>query len=220
MTSLQPRRDSSSITARGSGRSPGSTIISAPRASSTLRRASSREVVSSNIAPPPSNSRASSGVRSCESRITRSGCRQRSVIYSCCGDVKLSGRTVSAALSASTVSMPLIIAQLCARKRCTSARACGPVIHWLSPDAIAVRPSRLIADFMVSHGRPPSIRRLKPRFNARASASSSPQSTAMPASRNIASPRPATCGFGSCMATTTRATPDLIRASAQGGVRP
>ena len=42
----------------------------------------------------------------------------------------------------------------------------------------------------------------------------------MPASRSRRKPSPATSGFGSSMAATTRATPASISASAQGGVRP
>jgi hypothetical protein len=53
-----------------------------------------------------------------------------------------SQRTVSLGSSASTVALLVKIAWLWARKRCTSRRACGGVIHWLSPLAIAVRPSR------------------------------------------------------------------------------
>jgi len=43
---------------------------------------------------------------------------------------------------------------------------------------------------------------------------------ATPAARSAAMPCPATCGFGSSMAATTRFTPAAISASAQGGVRP
>lgn len=52
-----------------------------------------------------------------------------------------SQRTVMAGSSARTVSLLVRIAWLCARRRCTSRLACGDVIHWLSPFAIAVRPS-------------------------------------------------------------------------------
>ena len=45
-------------------------------------------------------------------------------------------------------------------------------------------------------------------------------STAMPAARNPAMPAPATSGFGSIVATTTRDSLASIKASQQGGVRP
>jgi hypothetical protein len=51
-------------------------------------------------------------------------------------------------------------------------------------------------------------------------ASMRPEATSMPAAANRARPCPATSGFGSRIATTARATPAAIRASAQGGVRP
>ena len=83
-----------------------------------------------------------------------------------------------------------------------------------------VRPSRLIASLARTNGMPCSMRLMKPAFNARASASSTPLCTAIPAWLRRARPRPATSGLGSCMAATTRATPAAINASAQGGVRP
>jgi hypothetical protein len=53
------------------------------------------------------------------------------------------------------------------------------------------------------------MRDTKPMFSSRASLSSTPQRTAMPAADSRASPCPATCGLGSDIATTTRATPAL-----------
>ena len=73
---------------------------------------------------------------------------------------------------------------------------------------------------MRSQGRPRVMRAMKPRLSSRACASSKPTSTLMPASVNRLMPAPATCGFGSRIAATTRATPASIRALAQGGVRP
>ena len=63
-------------------------------------------------------------------------------------------RAVSAGSSASTVPVPTTIASASARRRCTSARASGPVIHWLVPSDAAARPSRLCAHFTVTCGRP------------------------------------------------------------------
>ena len=62
-------------------------------------------------------------------------------------------RTLSCGSSCSTVPMPVRIAQARARQRWPSARAASPVIHWLSPLASAVRPSRLAAAFD-PHPRP------------------------------------------------------------------
>src|SRR5712671_6421855 len=53
-----------------------------------------------------------------------------------------------------------------------------------------------------------------------ASAAHSPVSTSSPAARNRRRPSPATRWSGSSSATTTRRTPAVISASAQGGVRP
>ena len=50
--------------------------------------------------------------------------------------------------------MPVITAHARARKRWPSWRAASPVIHWLSPLASAVRPSRLAATFIRTHGPP------------------------------------------------------------------
>jgi len=50
--------------------------------------------------------------------------------------------------------MPVRIAPDFARSRCTSSRASGPVIHWLSPDFIAIAPSRLLATLSRTNGRP------------------------------------------------------------------
>ena len=116
--------------------------------------------------------------------------------------------------------MPVITAQERARQRCPSRRASAPVIHWLTLFFSAVLPSRLAAIFTSIHGRPRVMRETKPMFSSRASVSRIPASAAMPASRSFRSPLPATWGFGSCIAATTRATFAAIKASAHGGVRP
>ena len=56
-------------------------------------------------------------------------------------------RTLSRQSSASNVSIPVNTAAEIARQCCTSARAAVPVIHLDSPEAIAVRPSKLEATF-------------------------------------------------------------------------
>ena len=129
-------------------------------------------------------------------------------------------RTLSCGLSARMVPMPVSTAQLSARRICTSCRASAPVIHWLRPSLRAVLPSRLAATFRRTNGRSRSMRDKKPRFRARASVSSKPDCTSMPAARSIAKPWPPTNGLGSCMAATTRRIPALIKAWAQGPVRP
>lgn len=116
--------------------------------------------------------------------------------------------------------MPVRIAHARARHAWPSRRAASPVIHWLSPDGSAVRPSSDAAVFIRTHGRPRVIRDTKPMFSSPASCASSPQRTSMPASRSIPRPRPDTCGFGSSIAATTFATRASISAFAHGGVRP
>ena len=123
--------------------------------------------------PAKHSSWASAGVRSCESSTTRSGRRPR---------ISSSGsRTVSIGSSASTVPLPVTIAEARARSRCTSARARSPVIHLLVPSASAVRPSKLAPSLRVTHGRPVSMRRTKPRLISAASPASRPCAVRMPA---------------------------------------
>ena len=134
--------------------------------------------------------------------------------------VSSSSRTVSDGSSASTVPAPVTIAPARARQCCTSRREASPLIHLDSPLASALRPSRLVASLIRSHGRPRSMRERKPRLSARACASIKPDSTVMPAARSLSKPAPSTCGNGSRIAATTRATPAAISASAHGPVRP
>ena len=58
--------------------------------------------------------------------------------------------------------MPTRIASWLARSRCPRSRAAGPVIQRLSPDAVAMRPSRLVASFSVTSGRPSRTRLEEP----------------------------------------------------------
>ena len=96
------------------------------------------------------------------------------------------------------------------------------MIHWLAPFSSAVRPSSDMAAFIRTHGRPRVMREKKPIFSSWASSASGPDSTAtsIPAAASRAMPCPATSGFGSSIAATTRARPASTSASAQGGVRP
>ena len=77
--------------------------------------------------------------------------------------------------------MPVTIAELRARKRCTSLRAASLVIQRLSPFAIAVAPSRLAAILQRTKGRLRMSRERKPALSSRAPASHRPVSTSMPA---------------------------------------
>ena len=129
-------------------------------------------------------------------------------------------RTFKAGSSANTVLMPVITAPLMARQCCTSKRASAPVIHLDSPDAMAVRPSRLAAIFKRTYGRPPAMTCKNPLFSARASSFNTPTVVLIPAACSMACPLPATSGFGSKPAITTRLTPASISALAHGGVRP
>ena len=52
------------------------------------------------------------------------------------------------------VPIPIATASASARQRWTSARLSGPEIHFESPPAVAVRPSRVRADLSVTSGRP------------------------------------------------------------------
>ena len=116
--------------------------------------------------------------------------------------------------------MPVKIAQDLARQCCTSCLAVSPVIHLLSPLASAVLPSKLAAILTRTKGLFFVIREIKPALSSCAWASIKACSVLMPAAANLARPLPATCGLGSFMAATTRLTPALIKASAQGGVFP
>ncbi|SKT79779.1 Uncharacterised protein [Mycobacteroides abscessus subsp. abscessus] len=51
--------------------------------------------------------------------------------------------------SANTVPVPTKMASANARRRCTSARDCSLVIHWLVPSLAALRPSTLAPYFQV-----------------------------------------------------------------------
>ena len=77
-----------------------------------------------------------------------------------------------------------------------SARAAGPVIHWLVPSAAAARPSRLCAHFTVTCGRPRRCTSSQDASSSVAATASSPASTSTPASRSRSAP-PVDSGLGS-----------------------
>ena len=81
-------------------------------------------------------------------------------------------------------------------------------------------PSSVSADLSVNRGLRDAIHRENASFRRRPSASRRPVLTPIPAARNCLKPRPATKGFGSGIAATTRATPAAISASVHGPVRP
>jgi hypothetical protein len=118
--------------------------------------------------------------------------------------------------------MPVSTAPARRRQAWPSARAASPVIHWLVPSSSAVRPSSDAAIFMRTQGRPRCMREKKPMFSSREASPQSPPitSTSIPAARRRAKPAPATRGFGSWTAATTRAMPAATSASQHGGVRP
>src|SRR6266849_882082 len=119
-----------------------------------------------------------------------------------------------------TVLLPTITASWLARRTWARSRASGPVIHWLSPAWVAIRPSSVVANFRVTSGRPSRMRKRKPALTSDASSAHRPVSTTRPAPRSLAIPRPETRGSGSSMGMTMRARPAAIRASVHGGVLP
>ena len=90
-------------------------------------------------------------------------------------------RQVRSGLSARTVPTPTMTASCRPRMAWATRRAGVPVIHWLWPPWVAMRPSRVDASFSVTIGRPSVMRWLNPSSVSSASASSSPVSTSMPA---------------------------------------
>src|SRR5215207_6350124 len=70
------------------------------------------------------------------------------------GSLPTTWRTVSSGSSDWTVPAPTRIASLSARSWWASARAATPVIQRLDPSGAALRPSRLVASFRTTYGRP------------------------------------------------------------------
>src|SRR5579864_4236218 len=199
--------------------SAGRVSMRAPWAASAAACASHRgsavgRVLRISTSPGTVNKRASGGVRSVLSSTTRSGWRRPGP------SAASASLTSSRGSSASTVPTPVSTAELRARHCCTSSRAAAPEIQRLAPLPSAVRPSRLMASFTRTHGRPWRMRLRNPQLSSAASPASRPASTRTCASRSRAAPRPSTCGLGSAIAYTTRATRAPISASTHGGVRP
>jgi hypothetical protein len=93
------------------------------------------------------------------------------------------------------------------------------VIHWLSPLAIAVRPSSEAPSFSCTRetGAHPLQKAFIQRFGF---VHHQPMADVNTGLLQAIQTAPATCGFGSCIAATTRVTPAAISASQHGGVRP
>ena len=87
---------------------------------------------------------------------------------------------------------------------------------------VAVKPSRLTADFSVTSGRPVRACLRNGWFGSRAAAASAPSanSTSTPSSRRMPGPRPRAFSVGSSEPITTRPMPAARIASVQGGWRP
>ena len=122
---------------------PSATRISAPASRRAAASASGPTTASTGDTSRVRSSCESSGRRAWRSKTTRSGCRAPST-----------SRAVSRGSSASTVPIPTAIASDSARQRWTRARLSGPEIQGESPGAVVVRPSREIASFRVTSGRP------------------------------------------------------------------
>ena len=91
-----------------------------------------------------------------------------------------SSRTVSSGSSTATVPVPISIVSHSARSRCVSRRAALLETQRLVPSAAALRPSRVVANFQVTNGRPWSTANVQARFSARARSASRPPSTSTP----------------------------------------
>ena len=84
--------------------------------------------------------------------------------------------------------MPIMIASLCARRRCTRSRTRSPVIASGRRPAAPALPSAETASLSMTCGRPSRMRRMWPAWSRRASSAPTPTSTAMPAARSRAWP--------------------------------
>ena len=211
--SRSPRRSSRAARSTQPRSSGGRTHTSTPWASNAARWVEGMAgVVATTVLPgrAGSKTRAVSGARPRESRITRRGCFTSG----------LSRRVVRRGSSARMVLTPTQMASLMSRSSCTRRRAASPVIQRDWPVWVAIFPSRLIANFAVTKGRPVVIYLMKTSLSCRASDSCSPTKVRIPAASSAARPFPWTRGLGSSIAICTSATPARMSASVQGGVRP
>nr|WP_242641449.1 hypothetical protein [Candidatus Ichthyocystis sparus] len=94
------------------------------------------------------------------------------------------------------------------------------VIHWLSPDESAVRPSREKAIFNLIHGFPYNMRLKKPQFRAIALSDKRPICVVILLERSFSILFPHTKGLGSSDDITTLLTPPSMIRFMHGGVSP
>ncbi len=128
-------------------------------------------------------------------------------------------RAVSDGSSASTVPVPTMIASASARRRCTSARAASPVIHWLVPSAAAHPPVEARAHFKVTYGRPRRRRVSQSRELARPRPRAPRSSTSTPAARRTRRRR-RRAGWGRRRRARPGRRPAVDQRLGQGPVRP
>ncbi len=129
-------------------------------------------------------------------------------------------RTVSAGSSARAVPAPTITASWRARMAWTARRAAGPVIHWLSPVAVAMRPSKLDGELERDARAAFADAQEEPGQVAGGLIGQHACGDRDPGRAQHGETRPETRGSSSCSGATTRAIPASINASAQGGVLP
>ncbi len=145
-------RPASSASAAWRSRRPSRPVaqasVSTPRARiASIRSARASGPCSIQTGGPPVVSAPSAGRSSRRDSTTRTGC----------GPAAWAApmpRTVRRGSSARAVPAPTITASWRARSAWTCARASGPVIQRLSPEAVAMRPSSVVASLSVSIGRP------------------------------------------------------------------
>ena len=193
--------------------SGGTSINRTPASSKALRRAASPSALVRSqvgVAPAVATRAWVSGRSLRPSTTTRTGDSASSP----------GRRQVSDGSSTIAVRAPTRMASCRARMPWPRALDSGPVIHSLSPDAVAMRPSRVVAVLTVTIGRPCRTRVRKPAATVSAAAGQIPSATSIPASASIDMPPPSTRGSGSRTPITTRAMPASISARAQGGVWP
>ena len=167
-----------------------------------------------------SSSRAARAMRACGRRLAAASRRSRAAA----GAPSSTRRTSSRGSSSSTVPTPVSTAPARLRQAWPSARAASPVIHWLLPSAQRGAAVERDGD-LEPHPRPAALhaREEADVELARGERCGDAGRASRPRCRRRAGGRcraPATSGFGSPTATTTRPMPASTSASQHGGVRP
>ena len=133
-------------------------------------------------------------------------------------------RTVKEGLSLRAVCLPTRILISWLRQWCTRALVSSPVIQLMpfsfGPLSLSKKPSLVCAHLSVTYGRCFSWKLKKRLLSCRASVSSTPIVTWMPAFWSLSMPLPDTFGLGSFTATTTCAIFLSMSKLLQGGVLP